>query len=94
MQIIRCSDIVLGMEQIIAEIFDKLGGATAIANGTGLPVQTVHDWLKKGKAEIPPWRRPKVLTFAKKARKLDDLSSEARDYLHSDERSVGKAHAA
>jgi DNA invertase Pin-like site-specific DNA recombinase len=56
------------MDELLAEIFDKLGGATAIARGTGCPVQTVHDWLaKKGaKPEIPPWRRAAVLDFARR----------------------------
>ena len=79
------------MQQIISDIFDKLGGATAIATGTGFPVQTVHDWLGKGKAEIPPWRRAAVLDFARREKKLADLSEEARTYLASSERTVGKA---
>lgn len=64
-----------------------------IANGTGLPVQTVHDWLRKPPAEIPPWRRPAVLDFARREKKLDALSEDARTYLASTERTVGKAAA-
>jgi hypothetical protein len=77
----------------VAEIFHALGGATAIARGTGHPVQTVHDWLAKGSAEIPPWRRDDVLNFARRAKKADDLSDEALAYLASDKRSVRKAAA-
>lgn len=85
------------MQQVLSEIFEKLGGATAIARGTGYPVQTVHDWLKtkkeKGTPEIPPWRRPAVLDFARRERKIEELSDEARAYLTSTDRTVGKAAA-
>lgn len=81
------------MDEILTEIFGTLGGATAIANGTGLPVQTVHDWLRKKPAEIPPWRRPAVLDFARREKKDDELSEEARAYLTSNERTVRKAAA-
>lgn len=83
------------MDELLSEIFEKLGGATAIARGTGYPVQTVHDWLKKkdAKPEIPPWRRPAVLDFARREKRFDALSDEAKSYLTSDERRVGKAAA-
>lgn len=81
------------MQAIIKEIFDKLGGATRIAAGTGHPVQTVHDWLGKGKAEIPPWRRADVLAFAGREQKLTELSPEALAYLQSTERTVRQAAA-
>jgi hypothetical protein len=81
------------MQHIIEEIFGKLGGATKIAAGTNQPVQTVHDWLAKGKPEIPPWRRPTVLKFAADQQKLTELSPEALAYLQSNERTVGKAAA-
>lgn len=76
------------MQSVVPEIFDVLEGSTAIARGTGLPIQTVNDWLKKGKPEIPPWRRPAVLAFAKKSGKLADLSADARGYLVSQERAI------
>lgn len=79
------------MQEVVAEIFSALGGATAIHRGTGHPVQTVHDWLGKGKPEIPPWRRPDVLSLARREGKFDQLSPEAREYLSSDKRTVGKA---
>lgn len=83
------------MQQVLSEIFEKLGGATAIARGTGYPVQTVHDWLKtkkeKGSPEIPPWRRAAVLDFARRDGKLANLSDEARAYLASHERTVRNA---
>ena len=74
------------METEVTEIFNALGGATAIANGVGAPVQTVHDWLKKGVPEIPPWRRPGVLEYAKRAEKLEKLSNRAVSYLLSQDR--------
>ncbi len=79
------------MQHIIEEIFGTLGGATKIATGTNQPVQTVHDWLAKGKPEIPPWRRPAVLKLAADQQKLTELSSEALAYLQSNERTVGRA---
>lgn len=86
------------MQEIIKHIFEELGGATAIATGTGYPVQTVHEWLgneRKAKAaEIPPWRRSAVLQFAKDEGKLSALSQEALSYLESTERTVGRAAAA
>lgn len=81
------------MQNVVSEIFEALGGSTAIAKGVGLPVQTVNDWLNKGKSEIPPWRRPAVLSFAVYERKLDELSADAVAYLRSQERTVGKAAA-
>jgi hypothetical protein len=81
------------MQDIIKHIFDELGGPTAIANGTGFAVQTVHDWLRKAPAEIPPWRRSAVLQFAKDQGKLASLSREALAYLESSERTVRQAAA-
>ncbi len=82
------------MQTIVEEIFGKLGGATKIATGTNQPVQTVHDWLAKGKAEIPPWRRPAVLKYAAESQKLTELSPAALAYLQSTERSVRPKAAA
>jgi len=84
-----------GMDELLSEIFEKLGGATAIARGTGYPVQTVHDWLKKkgAKPEIPPWRRPAVLAYARREKLFDALSDDAKAYLTSEERTVGKSVA-
>ena len=81
------------MQNVVPEIFDKLGGSTAIAAGIGSPVQTVNDWLKKGKAEIPPWRRGDVLEFARREGKLTELPTECLAYLQSRERTVGRATA-
>lgn len=82
------------MQSIVSEIFATLGGSTEIARGTGHPVQTVNDWLSKGKPEIPPWRRGDVLSFARNAGKLTELSPEALSYLQSQQRTVGRAAAA
>ena len=84
------------MQDIVRHIFETLDGYKAIADGTGLPVQTVHSWLAtdgKKPAEIPPWRRPAVLAFAQRAKKIDELSEDARAYLTSTERSARKAAA-
>jgi hypothetical protein len=78
------------MQSVVSEIFEALGGSTKIALGTGFPIQTVNDWLSKGKPEIPPWRRAEVLAFARKAKKAKLLSPEALAYLQSQERTVGR----
>jgi hypothetical protein len=80
------------MKDIVAHIFEKLGGPTAIARGTGFPVQTVHSW-SEDPAEIPPWRRADILAFAGREQKLTEFSPEALAYLQSTERSVGRAAA-
>ena len=79
------------METVIAHIFETLGGPTRIATGTGFPIQTVHSWVNKKPAEIPPWRRAAVIDFARREKKIDALTSEAREYLASSDRTVGKA---
>lgn len=76
------------MQTVIEHIFDALGGPTKIATGTGFPIQTVHSWISKKPCEIPPWRRPAVLDFARRAGKLDKLTEDARTYLASHERTV------
>lgn len=81
------------MQHVVTEIFEALGGSTAIARGIGSPVQTVNDWLRKGQPEIPPWRRGDVLSFARSAGKLGELSKDCLSYLQSQERTVGKAAA-
>ncbi len=91
LQTIRCSDIHPDMTNIVEQIFDALDGTTPIAKGTGMPVQTVNDWLRKGPPEIPPWRRPAVLDFARESGKLAKLTPECLAYLQSQERTVGKS---
>lgn len=84
------------MQEIIRHIFEKLDGYKSIADGTGLPVQTVHAWLGtdgKKPAEIPPWRRPAILELAQRTKRIDELSEEARAYLTSTDRTVRKAAA-
>lgn len=82
------------MQEIVSEIFEALGGSTAISRGTGIPIQTVNDWLSKGKSEIPPWRRGAVLEFAESDEELKaKLSEDCFAYLRSQERTVGKAAA-
>jgi hypothetical protein len=49
---------------IAANIVGKLGGPTKLHRETGIPVQTIWDWTRKG--NIPHWRRPAVIEAAKK----------------------------
>lgn len=81
------------MESVVSEIFEKLGGATKIANGVNLSVQTVHDWINKGTPEIPPWRREAVLRVARESEKLTVLSKDALAYLQSQARAPRKSAA-
>lgn len=82
------------MQHVVDQIFETLGGSTAIATGVNLPIQTVNDWKSKGKPEIPPWRRADVLSFARSAEKLTELTPEALAYLQSEKRTVGRSIAA
>lgn len=77
------------MQEIVPLIFKALGGSTTIAIGIGSPIQTVNDWLKKGKPEIPPWRRAAIIDFARREGKLTELPAECLAYLQSQERTVG-----
>lgn len=81
------------MQEVVSQIFEALGGSTVIANGIGSPIQTVNDWRKKGKPEIPPWRRAAVIDFARREGKLTKLPADCLAYLQSDERTVGKSPA-
>lgn len=63
----------------VEAIFQAFGGPGSIADATSIPVQTVCDWRKKGKPNIPHWRRPAVLDAA--LRKGVELSLEAVEYL-------------
>jgi len=75
---------------IAAQIVDALGGPTAIHRKTGIPVQTIWDWKRKG--NIPHWRRPTVIEAAKK---LDEpLSTELLAYLASADPAPKQAAAA
>lgn len=69
---------------IVHEIFDALGGPSAIARATGFKLQTVCDWRVKGTAEIPPWRRGAVLKAAHDLGVV--LSPDALEYLQSETR--------
>lgn len=80
------------MDEIIREIFEKLGGSTKIARALNSPVQTVHSWLAK--ADIPPWRRAAVLGLVRKNRKAPALSEAAVAYLQSQERTKVSQQAA
>ena len=40
----------------IAAFIEALGGTTAVAVATGVPVSTVQSWKSAGR--VPPWRQP------------------------------------
>jgi hypothetical protein len=67
----------------VTEIFKAFGDSpTKLARATGLKVQTVCDWRRKGKAHIPLWRRAAVLAAAKSDEKvMAKLSPDALLYL-------------
>lgn len=47
----------------VSDIFEAFGDSPkALAEATGLAVQTVCDWRRKGSPNIPLWRRPAVLS--------------------------------
>jgi hypothetical protein len=75
---------------IVDRIISELGGPTAIANETGIPLQTVHSWKPKG--NIPHWRRQAVIDAAIRMGKT--LSPDAAAYLTSSERAPSKSQAA
>ncbi len=76
----------------VTEIFEAFGGPAKLARAVNLSMQTVSDWKVKGKAEIPPWRRPAVLAAMATAEK--PLSIGAIEYLQSTERAERTARAA
>jgi hypothetical protein len=51
----------------IPDIIKDLGGATAIAAKTGIPLTTVHSW--KRASFVPAWRVPTLVDLAEKAGK-------------------------
>lgn len=69
---------------IVETIFQAFDGPTVIAKETGFPLQTVSDWRRNGRADIPPWRRRDVLQAAQRAGVT--LPPEALAYLASDVR--------
>lgn len=48
----------------VPDIFAELGGVTAIANETGIPLTTVHSW--KRARFVPRWRVQALVLMAKK----------------------------
>lgn len=79
------------MEQIVTHIFEVLGGATRIAEGTGFPVQTVHCWVNNKPVNIPHWRRSAVLALAEEKGVADQLGAAAVEYLRSRSRAARAA---
>lgn len=77
-------------EAAVTEVFAAFDNSPGkIAEATGFPIQTVSDWRKKGKIEIPPWRRSAVLDAIKRLSK--SVSSDTLAYLASDDRSPRRA---
>ncbi|MBM3927102.1 MAG: helix-turn-helix domain-containing protein [Sphingomonadales bacterium] len=58
----------------VSTIFEKLGGVTAIANATGIPLTTVHGWKRSG--FVPKWRVPALIELAKRI----DVQVTAEDF--------------
>ncbi|MDH4746652.1 helix-turn-helix domain-containing protein [Sphingomonas sp. CBMAI 2297] len=56
----------------VPDIIQQLGGVTAIANETGIPLTTVHSW--KRARFVPAWRVPALVELA--ARKGCALSDQ------------------
>ncbi len=56
----------------VSDIFDALGGVTAIANGTGIPLTTVHSWKRKG--FVPHWRVDALASLADRLGKPFDIT--------------------
>ena len=48
----------------VPDIIERLGGSTAIANDTGIPLTTVHTWKRKG--YVPAWRIPTLVDLARR----------------------------
>ena len=68
----------------VTEIFAAFDGKPSkLAQATGLPIQTVCDWRRKGTPNIPKWRRAVVLTAMQRAGVR--VSETALHYLTSDQ---------
>jgi len=50
----------------IATIFSAFGGTSALARASGIPITTVHSWLRRG--AIPSWRIHQIKQAAKAAK--------------------------
>lgn len=48
----------------VSDILDALGGVTAVANETGIPLTTVHSWKRAD--FVPHWRRPILVDLAER----------------------------
>ena len=45
-----------------SEIIERLGGVSAVAQQSGVPLTTVSSWGRSN--QIPTWRQPKLLELA------------------------------
>lgn len=50
----------------IESLFIAFGGASTLARAAGIPVTTVHSWLRRG--AIPSWRLHQIKQAAKAAK--------------------------
>lgn len=77
---------------VVHDIIDAFGNQVAMASATGIPQQTISEWVKREPPEIPPWRRPTIATVA--SAKRIELSPDVLAYLHSTERTKRARQAA
>jgi len=68
----------------VSDIFKAFGNSPAsLSRALGLPVQTVCDWRRKGKPNIPNWRRPAVLAAIESAEKQAEVQPATLAYLRT-----------
>lgn len=65
----------------VETIFSAFGKVKTFADAVNLAPQTVCDWRKKGKKNIPVWRRPAVLDAID--REGIAIPEETREWLRS-----------
>lgn len=51
----------------VPDILTELGGVSAIAEATGIPLTTVHSWKRSG--AVPEWRIPVLVEMGEKVGK-------------------------
>lgn len=48
----------------VRQFIQSLGGSTNVATLIGVPMTTVHSWVRKN--SIPQWRRPQLAKLVKR----------------------------
>ncbi len=76
---------------IVNDIVAAFGSQVAMEDATGIPQQTISEWVKRHPPEIPPWRRPVILDAART--KNVALEPAALSYLHSTARTPRSARS-